>query len=70
MRILMVITSVVSYGINNVITKAKYQNADDIDFEKPLTSLVWITSIFSILVTFIASYYLIGDLPDNLWISL
>jgi len=70
MRILMIITSVVSYGINNMITKAKYQNADDLDFEKPLTSLVWITSIFSIVVTFLASYFLIGDLPDKLWISL
>ena len=70
MRIMMIVTSVVSYGINNAITKAKYQNADDLDFEKPLTSLVWITSIFSIIVTFIASYYLIGSLPDQLWISL
>lgn len=70
MRILMIITSVVSYGINHAITKAKYQNADDLDFEKPLTSLVWITSIMSIAVTFLASYFLIADLPDNLWISL
>ncbi|MCF8368959.1 MAG: sodium-translocating pyrophosphatase [Bacteroidales bacterium] len=70
MRILMIITSVVSYGINNIITKAKYHDADDLDFEKPLTSLVWITSIFSIIATFVASYFLIGDLPDKLWISL
>lgn len=70
MRILMIITSVVSFWINNAVTKAKYQHADDIDFEKPLTSLVWITSLLSILVTFVLSYFVISDLPGNLWIIL
>ncbi len=70
MRILMVITSIVSYWINNVLTTAKYSDVDELDFEKPLTSLVWITSIFSIGVTFAASYFMIGDMPNNLWISL
>ncbi len=70
MRILMIVTSVVSYGINHAITKAKYQNADDLDFEKPLTNLVWITSILSIIVTFAVSYFVIKDLPYNMWISL
>jgi K(+)-stimulated pyrophosphate-energized sodium pump len=70
MRILMIVTSIVSYWVNGAITKAKYNNADDLDFEKPLTSLVWITSILSIAVTFIASYYLIGDLEHHLWITL
>ncbi|MBN1250832.1 MAG: sodium-translocating pyrophosphatase [Bacteroidales bacterium] len=70
MRIMMIITSIVSFWINGAITKAKYQNADELDFEKPLTTLVWITSILSILVTFAVSYLLIKDLPNNLWISL
>lgn len=70
MRILMIITSIVSYWINGAITKAKYSNADDLDFEKPLTSLVWITSILSMVVTFVASYFLIEDLGNNLWITL
>ena len=70
MRILMVITSIVAFGINNVITKAKYQNVDELDFEKPLTSLVWITSLLSIVVTFLASYFMIGNMPYNLWITL
>ena len=70
MRILMIATSIVSFWINGAITKAKYTNVDDLDFEKPLTSLVWITSILSIVVTFIVSYITIGDLPNNLWISL
>ncbi|MEN8118744.1 MAG: sodium-translocating pyrophosphatase [Bacteroidota bacterium] len=70
MRILMIITSIVSFWINGAITKARYQNADDLDFEKPLTSLVWITSILSIAVTFVVSYVLIKDLPNDLWVSL
>jgi K(+)-stimulated pyrophosphate-energized sodium pump len=70
MRILMIITSVVSFWINGALSKAKYSNVDDLDFEKPLTSLVWITSILSIIVTFVASYYIIGDMPNNMWIIL
>jgi K(+)-stimulated pyrophosphate-energized sodium pump len=66
----MIVTSILSYGINRFLTRAKYHDADDLDFEKPLTSLVWITSIFSIVITFIASYFIIGSMPDNLWISL
>lgn len=70
MRILMIFTSVFSYWINNAISKSKYSNVDDLDFEKPLTSLVWITSILSIIVTFAASYFMIGDMPHNLWLVL
>jgi K(+)-stimulated pyrophosphate-energized sodium pump len=70
MRILMIVTSVVSFWINNALAKAKYADADDLDFEQPLTSLVWITSILSIVVTFIISYFVIGDLPNNLWLIL
>lgn len=70
MRILMIVTSIVSYWINGILTQSKYGKADDIDFEKPLTSLVWITSILSIVVTFAISYLTISDLPQNLWITL
>ncbi|HPF01042.1 MAG: sodium-translocating pyrophosphatase [Bacteroidales bacterium] len=70
MRVLMIITSVVSFWINGFISRARYHNADDLDFEKPLTSLVWITSIISILVTFAVSYVIIGDLPHDMWITL
>jgi K(+)-stimulated pyrophosphate-energized sodium pump len=70
MRILMIVTSIVSFWINGAISKAKYSNADDIDFEKPLTSLVWITSILSMIVTFAISYLTIRDMPHNLWITL
>ncbi len=65
MRILMVITSVVAYYINGALSSSKYKNKEDLDFEKPLTNLVWITSLLSILVTFIASYIMIPDLNGN-----
>jgi len=70
MRIFMIITSIVSFWINGAISKAKYSQADDLDFEKPLTSLVWITSLLSMVVTFVISYLTISDLPNNLWITL
>src|SRR3990170_1046722 len=70
MRIMMIITSIFSFGINRVISQIRYANKDDIDFEHPLTSLVWITSIVSIIVTFAVSALLIGHLPNDLWIIL
>jgi len=71
MRILMVITSVVAFWINGFISDALYGNKEDIDFEAPLTNLVWITSILSIIVTFIVSKIMIPDIngnPDMWWI--
>lgn len=60
MRILMVIVSVVAYYINMTYSRIRYSDKDDIDFEEPLTSLVWITSILSIAASFGASYIMIG----------
>lgn len=65
MRILMIITSVVSFWINGALSKVRYGKSDDLDFEQPLTNLVWITSILSIIVTFAASYIMIPDLNGN-----
>jgi len=65
MRILMVITSVIAYLINAAISDLLYKNVDELDFEVPLTRLVWITSILSIIVTFIASYFMIPDINGN-----
>ena len=70
MRILMIVTSVVAFWINGAIAATKYKNADDIDFEKPLTSLVWITSLLSIIMTFIVSYYMLREMGHNYWITL
>ncbi len=68
MRLAMLIASAVSYWINDVIAKMRFGNADKMNFESPLTSLVWITSIISILLTFDVSYILIRDLGDgSLW---
>ena len=69
MRILMVITSVVAYWINKAFCKAKYAGKDSLDFEKPLTSLVWFASVLSIAVTYIVSYMQLGNIAGqpNLW---
>ncbi|HTP27830.1 MAG TPA: sodium/proton-translocating pyrophosphatase, partial [Anaeromyxobacteraceae bacterium] len=62
MRIMMVIASVVSYWINEAIATARYKNADHMNFEAPLTQLVWLTSIVSVLLTFLVSFLLIPGL--------
>jgi K(+)-stimulated pyrophosphate-energized sodium pump len=67
MRILMVLTSIGSYWVNNVICRAKYSQEKHFDFEVPLTALVWITSVFSIGVTYAVSYYMISELPNGIW---
>jgi K(+)-stimulated pyrophosphate-energized sodium pump len=65
MRIMMVIASVVSYWINEALASAKYKDADHMNFEAPLTSLVWLTSIVSVVLTYVVSKALIGDLGDG-----
>jgi K(+)-stimulated pyrophosphate-energized sodium pump len=69
MRVMMIVTSAVSYFINETIAKARFGNADTMNFEAPLTSLVWLTSILSVGVTYAASYLLIPHLngDDTLW---
>ena len=70
MRVLLVITSIGAFYINKFLSKILYGKQDDMDFEKPLTNLVWISSILSIMMTFLASYWQLGDLPNNLWLTL
>lgn len=74
MRILMILTALVSYFINRGITSSVYGSKKKFDFEQPLTNLVWITSIVAIVVTFWASYMLLGDLSatryPGLWWAL
>jgi K(+)-stimulated pyrophosphate-energized sodium pump len=65
MRIMMVIASVVSYWINEAVATAKYKAADHMNFEAPLTSLVWLTSIVSVVLTYVVSKALISDLGDG-----
>jgi len=68
MRLVMLIASALSYAINSTIAKIKYAVSDKMNFEAPLTSLVWITSTVSITLTYIVSYFIIGDLGNgSLW---
>ena len=69
MRVMMVIASALSYFINEAMTKAKFKNAQNMNFEMPLTRLVWITSIVSIAMTYVVSWIVIPTLGGNstLW---
>ena len=65
MRIMMLFSSTVAYFLNEGIAKARYGNADEMNYEAPLTSLVWITSIVSIILTYIVSYLFVPDLAGD-----
>ncbi|HXX71043.1 MAG TPA: sodium-translocating pyrophosphatase [Candidatus Acidoferrum sp.] len=65
MRIAMLVASALAYFINGAIARARYGNAEQMNFESPLTSLVWITSVVSIALTYLISYYIIPDLGGD-----
>jgi len=65
MRVMMLVASSLSYFINGAIAKARFGNADEMNFETPLTTLVWLTSIVSIALTFLVSYYIIPELGGD-----
>jgi K(+)-stimulated pyrophosphate-energized sodium pump len=68
MRIMMIVASGVSYFVNESVAKTRYGTVDRMNFEAPLTSLVWLTSIISVAITYAVSYWLIRDLGDGaLW---
>jgi K(+)-stimulated pyrophosphate-energized sodium pump len=69
MRVMMVLASAGSYLVNNAIAKGKYAGQARMDFEAPLTSLVWLTSIVSVVLTYVLSYLLIPSLGGDptLW---
>ncbi len=69
-RIIMIVTSISAFFINRAYSGYRYKNKDDIHFENPLTSLVWISSILSIGATFLVTYLMIGQLPNQIWIVL
>lgn len=76
MRVLMIATSVGAFYINRLLSKIRFGRKIHMDFEKPLTSLVWITSALSIAVTFLISFLMIGpetaigDKSGHLWVLL
>jgi K(+)-stimulated pyrophosphate-energized sodium pump len=65
MRIAMLVASAIAYFVNTAIAKARYGNVDEMNYEAPLTSLVWITSIVSIGMTFLISRYIVPDLGGD-----
>jgi K(+)-stimulated pyrophosphate-energized sodium pump len=68
MRVMMVIASGLSYFANAALAKGQYENADKMNFEAPLTRLVWLTSIVSVIATYLVSYLMIPGLGDGtLW---
>ncbi len=69
MRIMMIVTSAASYFLNEAVARSKYRDAEAMNFEAPLTTLVWLTSIVSIAMTYLVSYLLIPNLggDDTLW---
>jgi K(+)-stimulated pyrophosphate-energized sodium pump len=69
MRVMMVVASGIGYFVNGAIAKARYGNADKMNFEAPLTSLVWLTSVLSIVLTYVISSKMIPDLAGDtsLW---
>ncbi len=69
MRVMMVIASGLSYFVNEAVAKARYQNVDKMNYETPLTTLVWLTSIISIGATYVVSYLMIPDIggDSSMW---
>ena len=65
MRVMMLVSSTFAYFLNETIAKARFGNADDMNFEAPLTSLVWLTSIVSILLTYVVSKVIIPELGGD-----
>ena len=70
MRFLMIVTSVVAYWINTGLNQILFSKAEKLDFEQPLTNLVWLTSILSIAMTFGVSHWLLAPMGGNLWLVL
>jgi K(+)-stimulated pyrophosphate-energized sodium pump len=69
MRIMMIVASGLSYLVNEAVVKARFGNAAKMNFERPLTQLVWVTSIVSVVMTYVVSFLLIPQLggDESLW---
>ena len=67
MRVLMILTSIVAFSANGAVARARNRDRDRINFEAPLTSLVWTTSLLSIAVTFLMSYWMLANLGAGMW---
>ncbi|HEV3470402.1 MAG TPA: sodium-translocating pyrophosphatase, partial [Pyrinomonadaceae bacterium] len=68
MRVMMIVASAAAYFVNEAAAKSRYGRAETMNFEAPLTSLVWVTSVISVVLTYVVSYLIIPDLGDgSLW---
>ncbi|MGH9903929.1 MAG: sodium/proton-translocating pyrophosphatase, partial [Pyrinomonadaceae bacterium] len=69
MRVMMIVASALAYFLNEAVAKSRYGQAEAMNFEKPLTSLVWVTSILSVVLTYVVSYLMIPSLggDTSLW---
>ena len=69
MRVMMIVASAAAYFLNEAVAKSRYGNAASMNFEAPLTSLVWVTSILSVVLTYVVSYLMIPNLGGDasLW---
>jgi K(+)-stimulated pyrophosphate-energized sodium pump len=68
MRVMMIVAAAAAYFINEAVAKSRYGRADTMNFEAPLTSLVWVTSIISVVLTYVVTYLMIPNLGDgSLW---
>src|SRR5271157_145739 len=65
MRVMMIVSSGVSYFINGIVAKAKYSESEKFNFEAPLTSLVWLTSLISVGLTYLVSYFIVPTMGDG-----
>ncbi|HET6198883.1 MAG TPA: sodium-translocating pyrophosphatase [Candidatus Acidoferrales bacterium] len=64
-RVAMLVASAVAYFVNDAIAKARFGHVTEMNFESPLTSLVWITSLTSVALTFLISYFIIPDIGGD-----
>ena len=70
-RFLMILTSILAYYVNEFLSSKFLKEESDIDFETPLTNLIWLSSGFAIIITILASFLLLGDYQDPfLWLKL
>jgi K(+)-stimulated pyrophosphate-energized sodium pump len=69
MRVMMIVSSGLSYFINGILAKARYGEVEKMNFEAPLTSLVWMTSLISVALTYLVSRFIVPDLngDTSLW---
>ena len=65
MRIMMLVSSAGAYFLNSAVSRARFANADEMDFEAPLTSLVWVTSVVSIVLTYVVSSLIVPDIGGD-----